>query len=224
MELKFSKESINFYLKKLDFKDVSRSVFYSEVHDYKLQPPIDKKLVFDFESATNIILPLDYRYFITEIGNGGAGPNYGLYPFQLDRFGNEPAEWTRNFEVEVLAKPFPHRDSWNLSSSFWEQQPDFESCKSWFEQEALTRKWEEQIHENYYKDDLTNGTIAISDLGCGMGQLLVVTGERKGTIWADERMDGEGIIALKDKNGEPLTFSNWYLEWLEDNLKEFEID
>ena len=220
MELKFSKESISFYLKELDSKDTSRSVFYSKGHDYKLQMPIDKKKIFDFESVTNIILPLDYRYFITEIGNGGAGPNYGLYPFQLDNFGVEPIDWKRSSEVKALAKSFPHRDSWNS----FEQQPEPTPGMSWFEQEALNRKWEERLHKTYFNRNLIDGTIAISDLGCGMGQLLVVTGERKGTVWVDERMDGEGIVALKDKNREPLTFSNWYLEWLEDNLKKFGID
>ncbi len=31
------------------------------------------------EADFNIKLPDDYVYFLTEIGNGGAGPYYGLY-------------------------------------------------------------------------------------------------------------------------------------------------
>jgi hypothetical protein len=46
-----------------------------------------------FESAHKVNLPPDYCYFLTSLGNGGAGPYYGLSP--LDNFGRE------------LSEPFP---------------------------------------------------------------------------------------------------------------------
>lgn len=50
-----------------------------------------------FEAAFGVILPADYRCFITTIGNGGAGPYYGLDP--LEAFGRD------------LSRPFPFTQS-----------------------------------------------------------------------------------------------------------------
>lgn len=46
-----------------------------------------------FESCHRVRLPTDYRYFLARVGNGGAGPFYGLEP--LGTFGYD------------LSKPFP---------------------------------------------------------------------------------------------------------------------
>ena len=32
-----------------------------------------------FEEKHNLLLPEEYKFFLTQIGNGGAGPYYGLY-------------------------------------------------------------------------------------------------------------------------------------------------
>jgi hypothetical protein len=38
--------------------------------------------VVQFEKHHNITLPDDYRRFILQAGNGGAGPHYGLLPLE----------------------------------------------------------------------------------------------------------------------------------------------
>lgn len=35
-----------------------------------------------FEARYNVKLPPEYVFFITQVGNGGAGPYYGLYPLE----------------------------------------------------------------------------------------------------------------------------------------------
>lgn len=51
-------------------------------HCYELMPPIAESKLVRLEEKFNLTLPDDYRSFITNIGNGGAGPSYGLYSIE----------------------------------------------------------------------------------------------------------------------------------------------
>jgi hypothetical protein len=73
--------------------DSSFRVFGSEEHRYRLGPPLSETELAAFESANGIRLPEDYRLFLAVVGNGGAGPFYGLEP--LGTFGRD------------LSRPFP---------------------------------------------------------------------------------------------------------------------
>lgn len=64
-------------LKKLDAR---RTVFGSSGHGYVFAAPLSEKTVADYELRHGSALPLEYRVFIAEIGNGGAGPDYGVLP------------------------------------------------------------------------------------------------------------------------------------------------
>src|SRR5690348_6488288 len=68
----------------LDRRDPRRKVFGAGAHQYKLNPPLPVSVVEAFEGTHGISLPEDYRLFLTEIGNGGAGPCYGVLPFGKD--------------------------------------------------------------------------------------------------------------------------------------------
>ena len=51
-------------------------------HRYELNYPLGKWEVEEIEEKFHIKLPNDYRKFISYIGDGGAGPGYGLFPFR----------------------------------------------------------------------------------------------------------------------------------------------
>ena len=51
-------------------------------HRYELQPPIEESRLVKLERKYGISLPEEYRHFVLEIGNGGAGPSYGLYSIE----------------------------------------------------------------------------------------------------------------------------------------------
>lgn len=60
--------------------------FGSDNHSFMLNSPITLKELEAFEQKEAILLPQDYRQFLLEVGNGGAGQDYGLFPVQDWRF------------------------------------------------------------------------------------------------------------------------------------------
>ena len=89
----------------------SRS-FGEEKHGFRLNPPLSEWQVRDFEDRHGIRLPEGYRLFLLHLGDGGAGPYYGLHPLSraLD-LADEPIEGD-------LARPcplvpgMPREDDW----------------------------------------------------------------------------------------------------------------
>lgn len=194
-------------LKKLDgggfFKTGTYRVFGSNHHKYKFNTCLTETSVQKFEKTLGVTLPADYRNFITQIGNGGSGPAYGLFPI---------ADWNHDLEVEdhlFLATEFPHTDKWNAKPSFDTDQEDYTETEEF----AL---WEDE----YYSNKHVSGSMRICHYGCAIYYLLVVTGKEAGNIWVDDRASDYGIYPAQSKpNGGRLTFFEWYDEWLTESLE-----
>jgi len=77
----FDKQTVLRHLGDLDRRDPRRRIFGAEVHQYRLNPPLPVAVIEAFEGRHGLSLPKDYRHFMTEIGDGGAGPYYGVLPF-----------------------------------------------------------------------------------------------------------------------------------------------
>src|SRR5690348_299425 len=56
-----------------------RKAFGAQAHGFQLHPPLLEQAVGEFETRHRVRLPADYRGFLTHVGNGGAGPAYGLF-------------------------------------------------------------------------------------------------------------------------------------------------
>ena len=65
------------YLARLD---PNLRVFGATGHRYKLNAPAKAAALDEAEATHRFRLPSDYRYFMLEVADGGAGPNYGLKP------------------------------------------------------------------------------------------------------------------------------------------------
>ena len=66
-------------LKRAGEEDRDLSRFGADQHEYQLKPPASAEAVAAFEARFHVSLPDGYRNCLLWMGNGGAGPFYGLY-------------------------------------------------------------------------------------------------------------------------------------------------
>ncbi|HET9957330.1 MAG TPA: leucine-rich repeat domain-containing protein [Polyangiaceae bacterium] len=60
--------------------DPARKLFAAGSHRYELKPPLELEQLARLEAGLGLRLPEQYRRFVTEFANGGAGPAYGIVP------------------------------------------------------------------------------------------------------------------------------------------------
>jgi hypothetical protein len=190
----------------------SDQVFAAGAHGFALEPPLTEDVVADVERAFQIQLPEEYRSFLLQVGAGGAGPAYGVFPLrQLGERWDWVAEDTHRTDPDRLCEPFtPQHINGRVIDPLELRMPhqyDFEYRDHY---ETQYRRW----HETLWHPDRTAGSICLCDEGCLRRYWLVVTGEERGMIWRDYRIDCVDLAPLFDAHGDRLTFGRWYLDWL----------
>jgi hypothetical protein len=190
-------------------KSRSADIFGAKAHGFLLNPVASDNEIVDFQQKLKIVLPADYRQFLTLHGNGGAGPYYGVFPLGV-RDGNgacyEP--WHNNDGlVGDLALSFPHTVDWNDLTGL---PPD----KLMDEDSAHYHRQLDEFEKRYWGSAPVNGAIPICHEGCAIRIWLVVTGSQAGYVWRDTRAEYAGLHPLRAADGTQLTFSAWYSDWL----------
>lgn len=146
-------------------------VFGAEKHKHQLNPPVPASSLVEFEKEFGVALPDDFAAFLTQLGDGGAGPYYGLYPLkkivaQLRR--SQQYCRDRNLRPPDLVRRFPFtRD------------------------DALSVVGKAKSDLVVPEDDVAlegevDGAIEICEYGCGGFFWLVVSGEQRGNVWSTD--------------------------------------
>jgi hypothetical protein len=188
---------------------VVHSIFGANGHRFELAPPIEVNALIAWEREHGVELPADYRDYLVALGNGGAGPSYGIFPLGMwDGLGGELVPI--GDALGELRAPFPHREAWNLPAARFDP-PDHADDD---EEDA----WNAQLDAEYYDPSLVNGAIWICDHGCALRTLLVITGSERGHVWADRRAENAGLVPHVGPDGRHLGFGDWYTAWLEQCL------
>lgn len=207
--MNYQLENIKNKLEKLRQLDNNLEIFGAEKHRYMLNPTVSIDTIKQFEVKHKIVLPEEYVAFLTTLGNGGAGPFYGLEPLENALF--DDLDYKNKERSLNPSKPFLHTEAWNM---------EFEPVGENENQEENDRQYEE-FTSQYFDKKHMNGVIAICNYGCGISLNLVVNGKEYGHIWTDDRVNDGGIyptIQLDEKD--KITFLDWYELWLDKSILE----
>lgn len=178
-------------------------------HRFQLGPPLSADALAEAEQFYAIRLPDDYAAFLRHLGNGGAGPSYGLEWFGLPnsmpdvgfRLGNgigyrmlvsQPERLTRSFPLERdYRSPTQKQEAWQPEA--WEA-----AC-------AEYERWYQEVGVQCH-----DGTLRLAHEGCGIFFHLVVRGADVGSVWVSD-LANDGVIRL---HRGPHGFLEWYAGWL----------
>jgi hypothetical protein len=190
------------------------AVFGSSSHCFRLSPALPEADVVKFERIHGVVLPNAYRQFLTCIGNGGAGPFYGVFPLGRVDDNFDLRDWHEGDGlVGILSEPFPLQESWNDLSA----KPTDELASR---DQSEYDKQIEAFEREYWRASLVNGAIPICHEGCAIRIYLVLTGPQAGYLWEDRRSEYGGLNPLRLSDGSCATFASWYDEWLKASLAE----
>jgi hypothetical protein len=191
------------------------SVFGARGDRRRLHDPLTPAELAELEAQIKVRLPEEYRGFLLEVGAGGAGPAYGVFPVV-----RKDARWqwvgqdVHLSDLEKLPLPFAHVEAFNPFARL-PDRPEEDDYDSDEEFEAAEAEYEELFEEVAYDATPTYGLLYLCHHGCGFRDALVVTGPARGHMWTDRTPDLLGFEPLGDADGAPLTFGAWYLQWLD---------
>lgn len=184
--------------------DPDLELFGASRHRHRLGPALAGETVAAFEARHGVTLPMNYRSFLLQVGDGGAGPHYGLFPLNGD--GMSDLERRERSLPEYLSTPFPHTEEWNppylvpgcslACCATSSPAPDHAGPGAMTEDEYFDERW-------------TCGSLVIGEFGCGAFHRLVITGPARGQVWFDDRASDGGLRPETD-------FCSWYQNWLDE--------
>ncbi len=174
-------------------KDAGLKVFGAGRHKYVLNKTATINDIRSFENSYSIDLPECFKSFMTNIGNGGAGPFYGIYSL-----GEGLNEITSSKAKEYLG-----RDciiSPEISESYWL---------------SLNKKIDENedISNDDYEKELGRifgGILPIGNQGCTYYHGIILNGDHKGKV-VNLDSDRQKPQFTYEKN-----FLDWYERWLDE--------
>lgn len=203
-------------LERLRLADPELANFGASKHRYRLGPALTEGDLLHFELLHGVTLPADYREFLRQAGNGGAGPCYGLVPLEAAVI---------SADAGFLARPFPYQHWWNgISPPDWWALPDAH----------LRDETTAPYQADYGADAHMQGTLRLAHEGCGYYRILVVSGTERGHVWRDERAGSGGIMPepyqpgpyrtdgfslIPSDGAARMTFLEWYEDWLDMSLQ-----
>lgn len=189
-------------------KESQPQIFGVEAHGFRFNKLLSEAEAVAFERKHKVSLPEDFRQFLTCVGNGGAGPFYGIFSLGKIDDNFDLRVWQEDDSlVGVLSKPFLFNEEWNdLSSKPSDELANQNETEYWRQMEAFEKV--------YWGNELVQGAIPICHEGCALRIWLVVTGTQAGYLWEDRRSELGGLIPLRSADGTPATFASWYDEWL----------
>ncbi|NAY91875.1 hypothetical protein GTQ34_08095 [Muricauda sp. JGD-17] len=183
--------------------DLAYKTFGAARHKYHLNPPAKSYQVEAFEKQYGIQLPVCYKTFLLNIGNGGisyqnsgAGPYYGIYPLGHNLDQVVPDDPKIFLKKHCCLNPEMSDDEWENMTSFMDKDEISD----------------EEYHTEFEK--LYGGILPLGFQGCSFLHGLVLNGVHKAKVVNIEISGIERPLFSPDNN-----FLDWYERWLDEIIE-----
>lgn len=231
-------------LRELASKDPTLKIFGASTHRYQLNSPLQEADISALEDRYRVRFPEEYRSYLSQFSNGGAGPGYGVFPAGWDGF--LEVSWDACHLPDFLEKPFRFSGEWTIPGECMEGYADPDPPLNEAEQRAkaalaavglilrepqgrtsrknpftglpLVETERVLLHERIAEEDVMDGAIPICDHGCAILDFLVISGPARNHIW---RWKDDRIFPLERAGDARLTLGSWFDLWLDDSLNIF---
>lgn len=171
--------------------DEEQQVFGASTHKYELKPVLSMAEVEAFEKRHQITLPKEYVFFLTQVGNGGAGPYYGLATLEKVISSDEHVAAVSN---EALIDKALTKEKWKRIMDETEEDDDLYD-------EAMAR--------------LYGGMLIVGTQGCTYDNLLLVNGSETGKmVYIDWNLDSDYGPYLTG-----MSFLDWYEQFFKEIIQ-----
>ncbi len=191
----FNVENIKKLVHDASNSDNELKVFGAKSHKYEFNDVVSMEEINTFEEKYCLKLPEEYVYFLTNVGNGGAGPHYGIYSLeQMESHNYHLGKVHFNLEEE----PFINK---NLNIEEWNAH-----CES-------------MENDDYYEANelkTIGGVLIIGTRGCTYDNLLIITGEDRGKMIY---MDWNEMADCPPAHIN-MTFGEWYLGFFQEIIQQ----
>ncbi|MCI8629552.1 MAG: hypothetical protein HFE57_08665 [Firmicutes bacterium] len=201
----FRREEVERILEQARRIDPRLEMFGASNHQYRLGLPVDLTFVRSIEEEYHFQFPEDYVQFITEVGDGGAGPGYGLYPFGYYSTEAESTKETKTREIYLHGlgrelQLLPVDPEW--LKNFCISKEDYKkNPEKYFQGSRGSFNWHNDVLYGPY------GFFHLGTYGCWRNFGLITAGERRGQVFIH---DTEGAFEL-----EASSFQAFYQDWLD---------
>lgn len=182
-------------------------IWGAAIHGFRANSPIPEKDLAALEDEHGLELPWEYRSYLLEVGDGGAGPWQGLLPIReaiTESLLNCPGCLTGAFLHGT-----PRNDAEGVQ-------------RRWFQfRDANRRGYVPVPRETAMAPDFMAGSLIIArgkpDRGEPTLYRLVLNGTERGRVWRDQRHRSGGVGPCESASWRihDPTFREWMLTWIE---------
>lgn len=208
--------------------DMDLAQFACWGHAHLFNPVLPLEELAAWEELMEVTLPADYRTYLTQLGNGGAGPAYGLFPLSLPgdehaRFLQRPCIYSEDQEemfqdvICRLVHWYSKNDDWSLYREYFPQAPAWKD-EAW--RDAHWREWsgelERVLDETVVFPLLNYGQHMITNEGCSGDIYIILNGSHRGYVHCSTT-DCDPEFAYP----EPRTFANYKEDCLKQTFADY---
>ncbi len=146
--------------------DPNNAVHGAMRHKYHLNSPVTLADVLEFEQEFHVTIPEIFVRFLTEVGNGGAGVDYGFYSLETLRRENKHLKYPRDNDKNIF-------DYDNLKERWEELAHELDDALEACEEDS-------EIDKIYGK--MYGGLLVIATNGCTFDHVLICEGKHTGMV------------------------------------------